>query len=400
VIDTGKGYGIGVRAGQNLLRPAHSFMYLRQNRLADLKASIDYFIQRQKQNGQWKDQSKFKNQYDQLSNQVSMDFAEFMAKLDVDYIFAWLDWDGDNVLTTGGIIDYGSVRQFGIRHDKYRYDDIERFSTTLGEQKHKAKLLVQTFVQISDYIVTGKKKPLKRFLNHDTVKAFTARFELCRADRILYRMGFNELQREQIMENPFLFQAFDKEFTFLESAKISGRTKKVADGINHPALFNMRALFKELPQYLKKHGKLMTADEFFKTGISSFAKSKDFKLKRKFRRHIERFQKHYLKLIEKCHLRAKSSAVLEGICQRSLLLNREDRITGNALIQIVDEILEQRKKGMKPSEVQKLIDQLVFSYIGLPEVDLRGYKFQPREIIRPELYSKLLELVAEFSHDI
>jgi transcriptional regulator with XRE-family HTH domain len=47
-----------------------------------------------------------------------------------------------------GIIDYGSVRQFGIRHDKYRYDDVERFSTNLNEQKNKARLIVQVFAQL------------------------------------------------------------------------------------------------------------------------------------------------------------------------------------------------------------------------------------------------------------
>ena len=57
---------------------------------------------------------------------LSKDFAEFAAKLEMDYIFAWLDWDGDNVLADAGIIDYGSVRQFGLRHDQYRYDDVER----------------------------------------------------------------------------------------------------------------------------------------------------------------------------------------------------------------------------------------------------------------------------------
>jgi hypothetical protein len=331
---------------------------------------------------------------------VASDFAQFIAKLDVDYIFTWLDWDGDNVLTTAGIIDYGSVRQFGLRHDKYRYDDIERFSTTLNEQKHKAKLLVQTFVQICDYITTGKKKSLKTFLKHEIVKSFSSQFELSRAERILYRMGFNEQQRSVILENPFLFQAFDKEFTFLESAKVSGRTRKVADGVNHPALFNMRMIFKELPNFLKKNGKTMRTDVLFKIGMSAFAKSKDLKLKRKFRRHIDRFQKQYLKLLEKATGRSKASVILDGICQRAALINREDRITGNALIQIVDEILEQRAKGMRASEVQKLIEQIIFSYVGLPEVDLKGYKFQPRELVRPELYSKLLELVAEFSHDI
>ncbi len=47
------------------------------------------------------------------------------------HIFAWLDWDGTDSPTDAGIIDYSSVHQFSIRHDKYRYDDVERFSTRI-----------------------------------------------------------------------------------------------------------------------------------------------------------------------------------------------------------------------------------------------------------------------------
>ncbi len=132
VIDIGKGYGIGVRAAPNLLRPAHLFMYLKQNRLEDLKRGVDYFIDRQVQNGAWKNRVRGLSKYDDLAEEICKSFAEFVAKLDIDYIFAWLDWDGDNFLVDAGIIDYGSVRQFGLRHDRYRYDDVERFSTNLN----------------------------------------------------------------------------------------------------------------------------------------------------------------------------------------------------------------------------------------------------------------------------
>lgn len=158
IIDLGKGYGIGVRAGPNLIRPAHLFMYLKQNRLPELKAAADYLIDRQHQNSSWKNVSDSKFKYIDMANEVCQSFAQFTAHLDIDYIFAWLDWDGDNVLASAGIIDYGSVRQFGIRHDRYRYDDIERFSTNLNEQRLKARLLVQAFTQIADFVTTGKKE--------------------------------------------------------------------------------------------------------------------------------------------------------------------------------------------------------------------------------------------------
>jgi hypothetical protein len=88
---------LGVRAAPNLLRPAHLFMYLKQNRFEELKAGMDYLIQRQIQNGEWKIKSRGKAKYDEVAELISRDFAYFTAQLDIDYIFAWLDWDGDNV---------------------------------------------------------------------------------------------------------------------------------------------------------------------------------------------------------------------------------------------------------------------------------------------------------------
>jgi uncharacterized protein YdiU (UPF0061 family) len=112
VIDLGKGSGIGVRAGKNLLRPAHLFNHLKQGNLSALKRATDYLIERQFRNNEWSFHTKSPRRYDQLLEEVCESFAQFAAQLDRDYIFAWLDWDGDNVLANAGIIDYGSIRQW------------------------------------------------------------------------------------------------------------------------------------------------------------------------------------------------------------------------------------------------------------------------------------------------
>ena len=56
------------------------------------------------------------------------------------------------MLIDAGIIDYGSIRQFGLRHDEYRYDDVERFSTNLNEQNRKLGFIIQTFAQLVDFL--------------------------------------------------------------------------------------------------------------------------------------------------------------------------------------------------------------------------------------------------------
>ncbi|RYZ81823.1 MAG: hypothetical protein EOP06_22810, partial [Proteobacteria bacterium] len=58
IIDLGKGYGIGVRAAQNLIRPAHLFLYLKQERHAELKSATAYLMKRQIENKKWFFKSK------------------------------------------------------------------------------------------------------------------------------------------------------------------------------------------------------------------------------------------------------------------------------------------------------------------------------------------------------
>ncbi|MGZ5278787.1 MAG: hypothetical protein ACXWC9_02520 [Pseudobdellovibrionaceae bacterium] len=404
VIDLGRGYGIGVRAAPNLLRPAHIFMYLKQNRLEDLKKSVDYFMDRQMQNGVWKCRAKGPSKYDELAAEIGRSFAEFTAKLDIDYIFAWLDWDGDNVLADAGIIDYGSVRQFGLRHDQYRYDDVERFSTNLNEQRLKARLMVQVFVQIADYLKTGKKKALKSFAKHSIVTDFNKQFSHYRSHRLLYRMGFNQGQRENILKNPKLFEQFDREYSYFEKAKISGKIEKVADGVNHPPLFNMRLILKDLPAYYQKNGfenQQMKESEFYKTILSSFAKQRDAQMRAKHVQHIQSFQQLYKQLIVAAAGAQKPSAILRGLSERARLMNREDRITGNALIQIVFEIMAQVKRGMSHMQVQSLIELLVYSHLGLPEVQAsRFFEKTPNQLARPDVYLKLMKVVSEYGEDI
>ncbi|MGE5087064.1 MAG: hypothetical protein ACM3MG_12235 [Bacillota bacterium] len=407
VIDLGKGYGIGVRAAPNLIRPAHLFLYLKQERHEALKAATDYLIHRQNSNKAWNITARGNAKYDELLKEVCKAFAEFAAKLDTDYIFAWLDWDGDNVLADAGIIDYGSVRQFGIRHDKYRYDDVERFSTNLNEQKQKARLIVQVFAQMVDYLKTGEKKVLKAYASHQISELFNKYFETHRAERLLYRMGFNDTQRRNIFNQKGLFAKFDKEFTYFERAKISGTTEKVADGVNHAALYNMRNILRELPRALTESSlpfekRSMRNSEFFKVILSSFAKTRDARMGEKQHRHIEAFQQIYRELIIAAADKQKPENIIKGICERAELLNSEKRITGNALIEMVDEILTEKKRGLPLDQIQRIVDRLVIENNGMPEVPVSRY-YKEKEnsrAVKMDLYAKLLSLVEENKESI
>ena len=143
VIGFPDGSAVGVRCAPNLIRPAHIFRYLKQNRLAELKASVDYFINRQIENGFWHFPADAGERYATALDYQARSYGKMAAVMEEEYIFNWLSWDGDNMLASGAILDYGSIRQFAAKHDKYRFKDVDRYSASLREQRRWARLLVQ-----------------------------------------------------------------------------------------------------------------------------------------------------------------------------------------------------------------------------------------------------------------
>lgn len=405
IIDLGNGHGIGVRAAPNLIRPAHLFLYLKQNRWTDLKAAADFLLERQIQNKVWNIKAKGEAKYNEMAKEAAVAFAKFAAHLDVNYIFAWLDWDGDNVLSDAGIIDYGSVRQFGIRHDLYRYDDVQRFSTNLNEQRKKARLIAQVFVQMADYLITKRRQPLSLFENHPTVQLFDRAFERERSERILFRLGLNSEQRSRILAKPKIFRQFDQIFSLFERTKVSAPIKKVADGVNRPALFDLRPLLRELPKtYLLKgfSETWMAPETFFRAIVSDFAGKRDMKIKGRQVQAIFKFQTLYKQLLtQACGKANPSAAELEGIIDRANRINRSDRITGNALINIVEEIIAAQKRGLSHHSVQQVIDQLIARHLDVPEVNRsQFYKSGPQLLTDPDLLNRIIEYVHDHRHDI
>lgn len=404
VIDLGKGYGIGVRAAPNLIRPAHLFLYLKQNRREELQAACDFLIQRQNQNKRWKINPRSPQKYEELAREAARSFAQFAAQLEVNYIFAWLDWDGDNVLCDAGIIDYGSVRQFGIRHDLYRYDDVQRFSTSLNEQKHKARLIAQVFVQMADYLKTGQKKSLKHFEKHPTLQLFDQCFQNERAHRILYRMGFTPEQRKNILAKPRTFKRFDRVFSMFERAKVTGQIRKVADGVNRPALFDLCAILRELPKSYTQKGfspSWMAPETFFRHILSDFARSRDSKMKPHHVKAIFEFQDMYKRILMCAFGGKPTEAGIRDLAERAAQINRPDRITGNALINIVEEILKSQRSGLAHKDIQSTIDQIIMTHLKFPEVDKsRHYPRGPKLVKDGGLLERILDCVQTHRHDI
>ena len=396
IIEFDKGLAINVRANQNLMRPSHFFGHLKQGNLATLKQVADYYIERQIENKAWA-QTTFKNnkeKYFYLANQVARDFAAVSAKFEDEYIFCWLDWDGDNILMDGGIIDYGSIRQFGLFHAEYRYDDVQRYSTTILEQKQKARYIVQCFAQIADFLTTGKKRSLSEFRNHDVLKTFDKHFYECKDRNLVQKIGFKKHHQDFLMKNHrHLVTKFRKPFSYFERSKSKRGMYKVPDGINRDALFCMRDILREMPQlYLTKEG-MLNDEDFIEVIKSSYAKKSDLKLTEIRRKQINKFQNTYMALlaaVEKETGMTRNQLLLE-LTMRSSVINKYDRVTGDSITFIVQKVQKLRPK-LGAEELYQLAQQFS-SYQNLdPDQKTVSNEIPPRhKNIMQGLYSIVRE---------
>lgn len=381
IIEFDKGTSVNVRAGHNLLRPSHFFHHVKQGNLPSLRGAIDYFIERQIANREWNPLPEDKNIYTYFAEQMALRFAKLTAQFETEYIFCWMDWDGDNILANAGIIDYGSIRQFGLFHDEYRYDDVNRYSTKITEQRIKARYLVQTFAQIKDFLTVGRKKSIQKFEKDPLLKLFDKEVRYWMDALLLQKIGFTRKQRQLLMTSsrPLVSQ-FRKNFAHFERTQAKRGVYEVSDGVTSDAIFCMRDALRELPRHYLRNGEEQIDPSLFISIIrSSYAKKKDLKLTAYRLAQIKAFHHNYLRLIHavaRFQYGSNAQKVLVGIAMRSSVINRHDRITGDGIIHATETLLKYRKKVSLP-ELQALIEHFIQHQILLPASKKSTQKRKP-----------------------
>ncbi len=375
LIEYENNYSVNVRAYPNLLRPSHMFMYLKQDDQLNLKRIIDFYLKRQVENKVFpKKILKSRNRYNTLENFFVDRFAHIAAKFESEYIFCWLDWDGDNILSDGGIIDYGSVRQFGLFHHEYRYDDDDRFSTNIKEQKQKAKLTVQIFLQLFDFLKTGNKAPLDSFTSHRKLDEFENLFSKYKQQFLLEKVGFKDEHVEYLQTYRGLeVESFQKVFEYFEKVKSSKGLQRIGDGVNHDPVYKMRDFLRIYPTILKENFEMTQSFEpinphtLQKRITSSFATEKDLEITSFKRKKYWDLQKTYIRLIKLVSKKfyTQKSRIFTGLIPRAENQNRYYHITGDSMITLSTELLDLKKRVGKNKFIK-----LVHEFIALnsPEV--------------------------------
>jgi uncharacterized protein YdiU (UPF0061 family) len=385
------GFSINVRAGKNLFRPAHFFHQLKQGNYHGLRASIDFFIDRQMKNGDFPKTLAAKNKkarYQYVAEYMARTFARISAQFEAEYIFCWLDWDGDNILANGGIIDYGSVRQFGLYHWEYRYDDVDRMSTNIPEQKNKAKYIVQNFAQIRNFLVTGKKKNIRRFRKDPILKLFDDHFTKVLHETMLQKLGFAPKQIEFLMtEHPGTVKRFKKSHSHFEKTKSSKGIYKIDDGITADAIFSMQDIHRELPKaLLKNEMDSLDAEAFIAIIKSTYARPRDLEINSYRRKEVKNFQKYYLKLVKQVANQFKGGDLkrtLLEVTMRASVANRSDRITGDSILHVTSSLIR-NDRHLTFEQKHQVIDYLVAHQVDqtppVVEADTKAGKIVLRNI--------------------
>lgn len=346
VIGLPSGQAINVRAARNLLRPSHLFAPLKQNDLKRLRAAVDYAIARERENGALPQARTTADGYRAFAAAVAAAFGRAVAIFQREYVFCWLDWDGDNVLLDGSIVDYGSVRQFGLYHREYRFDDGPRWSTTIPEQKAKARAIVRCFAQIADALTEGRRAPLSAFARDRLLDAFDAAFVETR-DRLLLRHVGYDAKTESVLlarARP-LVKRFDRAHAWFETARSARGPVVVPDGITWNAIYSVRDLLRELPRIYVRDPRPVEAGIVLDIAASTYASRADARPTPTKRRRALEFQSAYLALARRAaRLTCRPlGAVLADLAARSATINAYARITGDAVAHAAARLARARK---------------------------------------------------------
>lgn len=398
VIGFPDGTAIGVRSAPNLIRPAHLFRYLKQNRHAELKAAMDYFIEREIENGFWHFPKDGSERYAIALDYLARQYGKMAAVLEEEYIFNWLSWDGDNMLATGAILDYGSIRQFAAKHDKYRFKDVDRYSASLREQRRWARLLVQVFAQAMAFIESRKKANLRTFKNASCLQVFDQAFDTERDYRILWRIGFTPEQTDRLIETAQTeIKNFHRAVSYFEDLKISKGIERLPDGFTHKPVFLIRNLLRQLPAYyvaeaitkVDEETAYMPDNIFCNIMAASYVGKRDLKLTPARISHIKNFQECYLKLV--AALNEPLDIVLKTLQERSAVINHRHRITGDAVTFIIEEVIAVKGK-MKIDGLQEALEAFIDSQVLIPG---KWRPVPPEQLEQNTLKARLLNKIQD-----
>ena len=329
--------------------------------------------------------------------------ARAAATFESAYIFCWLEWDGDNILTDGSILDYGSVRQFGLFHRDYRFEDVDRFSTSLTEQRRKARQIVQRFAQVRDLLLSGRLSPLSKFRNDPTLARFDRVFDQECRRLFLHQIGFEPEQvAEWVEQPPDALRELMRIHRRFEKCRSSRGLHRVPDGLSWNAIYCMRDVLRELPQRLLEEmdqgASRIDSAAFLELALSDYASPADCRATAYRHREALAYQRLYCEVLSAAaHSEGRDlSQLLIALAPRAVSRNPYARMTGDGFAHASKQ-LAKHCGNLSADEVYRLIEAFADVRDATPGVEPRS----PRDLMEGErpLVRRLHEALHRLSVD-
>jgi hypothetical protein len=164
--------------------------------------------------------------------------------------------------------------------------------------------------------------------------------------------------------------------------------EKLSDGVTHNPVFLIRNLLRRLPAYYvsecaSQFGALMPAEEFCRTMAASYASRRDMRMTPTRAARSKNFQQCYQRLIAAA---GDYKQMLQSIVERSAVVNHPHRMTGNAMILVVDEVMNFKDK-LNRNELQSAMDAFIESQVLIPG---RWKPIPPEQLEGTSLRARLL----------
>jgi hypothetical protein len=387
ILDLGDGQSVGVRVGAPLLRPSHIFYWEKRGNGPMTKNVIDYHIQLERLNGRGEGLGTGPGLYNRWLKKEAEALGKLIAMVESRYIFLWLAVDGDNMILPGGIIDYGSIRQFGLPYFDFRH---ENRSINVWETQGLAKLILSKLIRSVELARAGKKVKGPHNFSHPLFEVFEKSYQETRLRDLLLQFGFTRDQIESIVKSSpeignQLVRMIDRlikmqrgrEFKFNYIDEESGYEKMA------PPLYDVRKLLRLYADVLARqtnaaqpHSRIEVT-QMLKMLESKWSTKESMKPSVEMKRITETIQSAISTFLTQVSPNNRIEQ-LALMAERAKVANREFRLSGNGGSAVSTEIINLYNNGATPEMLNVLTENVIRQNIEDP--DSLQPRFQPKKL--------------------
>jgi hypothetical protein len=265
-----------------------------------------------------------------------------------------------------------------------------------------ARLIVQTFAQGCDFLITGRRAPRSAVARDSVLRLFDRTFSTWRDRLLLRNAGFPPRTVEILLRRePTLVRRFDRAHGYFERARSARGPVPVPDGLTWNAIFSTRDLLRELPRHYLEIPRPVPLRTFLRLGLSTYASRRDRRPTRVRGERAAAFQHALLGLVRAAarHTGAPLQDVMLEITRRSARINRFTRLTGDGAVWAARRLLRLRHR-LPSDRFHELIERFVDDQVLVPERRPRARTAAPEAHDVRRALTRLLAVVESNRHGL